>query len=185
MHLSAHADTVQDTTNAVQHHNNMRLWTIHPRYLDGLGLVALWREGLLAQQVLRGRTRGYRHHPQVVRFRAHAHSLGCIASYLSAVHGESLVRGYRFDATKIGRSRAMVGLAETEGQLLYEWSHLMGKLRKRAPRLYRELQKVGVPDPHPLFRIVPGGVRSWEGVRAEARSNNRMQVPSGGSGVDA
>lgn len=148
----------------------MRLWTVHPRYLDGPGLVALWREGLLAQQVLRGRTRGYRRHPQLLRFRSHAHSLGCIASYLSAVHGESLVRGYRFDATKIGRSRTAVGMAETEGQLLHEWSHLMGKLRKRAPRLYRGLQKVGVPDPHPLFRIVPGDVRSWERARASAAS---------------
>ena len=157
----------------------MRLWTIHPRYLDGPGLVALWREGLLAQQVLRGRTRGYRHHPQLLRFRSHPHSLGCIASYLSAVHGESLVRGYRFDASKIGRSRATVGLAETEGQLLHEWSHLMGKLRKRAPRLYRGLQKVGVPDPHPLFRIVPGGVRSWERARAEVQSNNRMRATAG------
>ena len=73
-----------------------------------------------------------------------------------------MVRGYRFDAAKIGRSRATVGLEETEGQLLYEWSHLLGKLRKRAPRSYRALQKVGVPDPHPLFRIVPGSVRSWE-----------------------
>ena len=149
----------------------MRLWTIHPKYLDGPGLVALWREGLLAQQVLRGRTKGYRHHPQLLRFRSHAHSLGCIASYLSAVYEESLVRKYRFEARKIGRSRAAVGLAETEGQLLYEWSHLMSKLRNRAPRLYRELQDVGVPEPHPLFSIVPGGVRSWERARGEARPN--------------
>src|SRR5262245_19326952 len=116
----------------------MRLWTIHPKYLDGPGLVALWREGLLAQQVLRGRTRGYRYHPQLLRFRSHTHSLGCIASYLSAVYEESLVRKYRFQARKIGRSRAAVGLAETEGQLLYEWSHLMRKLRNRAPGLYRD-----------------------------------------------
>jgi len=30
----------------------MRLWSLHPRYLDAKGLVALWREGLLAQKVL-------------------------------------------------------------------------------------------------------------------------------------
>lgn len=160
----------------------MRLWTIHPRYLDGPGLVALWREGLLAQQVLRGRTRGYRHHPQLLRFRSHAQSLGCIASYLLAVHGESVVRGYRFDATKIARSRAAVGLTETEGQLLCEWAHLMRKLRKRAPGLYRKLQKIGVPEPHPLFRIVPGGVRSWERAHAEARFNNRMKPPESAGG---
>ena len=140
----------------------MRLWTIHPKYLDAPGLVALWREGLLAQQVLRGRTRGYRHHPQLLRFRSNARPVACIARYLSAVHDESLARGYRFDATKIGRRRAAVKLAETEGQLLYEWGHLMRKLRRRAPGLYRKLQEISVPDAHPMFRIVPGGVRDWE-----------------------
>ena len=38
----------------------MRLWSLRPKYLDSQGLVALWREGLLAQAVLRGKTRGYR-----------------------------------------------------------------------------------------------------------------------------
>ena len=37
----------------------MRLWSLHPRCLDAKGLVALWREGLLAQEVLRGKTRDY------------------------------------------------------------------------------------------------------------------------------
>jgi hypothetical protein len=32
----------------------MRLWTLHPQYLDPRGLVALWRVALLAQQVLLG-----------------------------------------------------------------------------------------------------------------------------------
>lgn len=31
---------------------------MHPRYLDAKGLVALWREALLVQAVLRGETRG-------------------------------------------------------------------------------------------------------------------------------
>ncbi|WP_368086417.1 pyrimidine dimer DNA glycosylase/endonuclease V [Nitrosomonas sp. Nm34] len=26
----------------------MRLWSIHPKYLDAKGLLALWREGLQA-----------------------------------------------------------------------------------------------------------------------------------------
>jgi hypothetical protein len=29
-----------------------RIWSLHPKYLDARGLVALWREGLLAQAVL-------------------------------------------------------------------------------------------------------------------------------------
>ncbi|MGP1680491.1 MAG: pyrimidine dimer DNA glycosylase/endonuclease V [Giesbergeria sp.] len=36
----------------------MRLWSLHPQYLDSKALVALRREGLLAQAVLAGLTRG-------------------------------------------------------------------------------------------------------------------------------
>ena len=140
----------------------MRLWTLHPKYLDARGLVALWREGLLAQQVLRGRTRGYRQHPQLERFRSQPDPVGSIARYLAAVHEESRARGYRFDRTKIRRVRARRRMAETEGQLLHEWSHLKRKLRRRAPARYRQLRGVKRPAPHPLFRIVAGGVRSWE-----------------------
>jgi hypothetical protein len=67
----------------------MRLWSLHPKYLDARGLVALWREGLLAQAVLRGRTNGYVHHPQLERFRAESSPLGAIADYLRGVHGEA------------------------------------------------------------------------------------------------
>jgi pyrimidine dimer DNA glycosylase len=140
----------------------MRLWTLHPQYLDPRGLVALWREGLLAQQVLRGRTQGYRHHPQLQRFRAHPRPLPCVAAYLAAVHAESQRREYRFDAAKVDRRRRNVRLVETEGQLLYEWAHLKRKLRRRSPAAYRRVRGVVVPEPHPLFRIVAGEVRSWE-----------------------
>ena len=47
----------------------MRLWSVHPLHLDRQGLTACWREALLAQAVLAGRTRGYRAHPQLERFR--------------------------------------------------------------------------------------------------------------------
>lgn len=60
----------------------MRLWTVHPRYLGAKGLVAAWREALLAQKVLAGRTRGYRAHPQLRRFQAHPWPPGAIAAFL-------------------------------------------------------------------------------------------------------
>jgi hypothetical protein len=66
----------------------MRLWTLHPRYLDAQGLVALWREALLARAVLRGETRGYRHHPQLLRFQAHAQPRTAISVFLAGVHAE-------------------------------------------------------------------------------------------------
>jgi len=143
----------------------MRLWTVHPRYLDVKGLTAVWREGLLAQKVLRGETKGYTHHPQLERFRAQADPLAAIASYLQAIHDEASRRGYRFDAAKIGPARHRGRIEETEGQLLYEWEHLRRKLRDRAPQVVASLEPVERPEPHPLFRIVPGEVREWERVR--------------------
>ena len=47
----------------------MRIWSLHPKYLDTKGLVALWRETLLAKHVLEGKTKGYRNHPQLDRFK--------------------------------------------------------------------------------------------------------------------
>ena len=146
----------------------MRLWTLHPKYLDPRGLVALWREGLLAQAVIGGQTRGYQHHPQLLRFRASTTPLATIAGYLHGVHAESLRRGYRFDASKITTAAtvASVRLVEaTQGQLDYEWAHLKEKLRLRAPSCLAEIQSIEHPEPHPLFRIVPGTVADWEVVK--------------------
>src|SRR5690348_4497397 len=111
----------------------MRLWTLHPKYLDAKGLVALWREALLAQKVLLGKTKGYRHHPQLIRFQAHAKPAVALAAFLKAVHEEATRRGYAFDGSKIGRCRVVIEIEETDGQLLYEWEHLRQKLKRRAP----------------------------------------------------
>src|SRR6202008_4309440 len=110
----------------------MRLWTIHPQYLDSQGLVALWREALLARAVLRGRTRGYRHHPQLLRFRAASNPAQAIHTYLAAVFAEAQSRGYHFDARKLGRRASSARLTQTRGQLTYEWAHLRRKLRRRS-----------------------------------------------------
>lgn len=140
----------------------MRLWSLHPNYLDARGLVALWREALLAQAVLRGRTRGYRDHPQLARFRELASPCGGIAQYLRCVHSESLLRGYGFAAGKISRARCSDLIAVRRGQLDYEWEHLMRKLEARDPARAKELQGVRRPEAHPLFRIVRGPLEEWE-----------------------
>ena len=142
----------------------MRLWTLHPKYLDRIGLVAVWREALLAQKVLQGATEGYRNHPQLTRFRAQPDPPACIGSYLEEVLRESVRRGYRFDPSKIGEARAAGPIAETEGQLQYEWQHLLGKLKARSPGSCARLAKINQPESHPLFATVPGGVAEWERV---------------------
>ncbi|MDM7926532.1 MAG: pyrimidine dimer DNA glycosylase/endonuclease V [bacterium] len=143
----------------------MRLWSLHPRYLDCRGLVALWREALLAQAVLRGETRGYRRHPQLERFQEQTSPRAAIAGYLRAVHEESLSRGYAFDQSKIGPSRGGIRITVTDGQLEYEWRHLLGKLRFRSPSVYSKWRGIRMPDPHPLFRVRPGVIEDWERPR--------------------
>lgn len=140
----------------------MRLWTIHPKYLDAKGLVALWREGLLAQAVLRGQTRGYRHHPQLVRFQCARDPVELIAQYLWGVAAEAARRGYHFDTARIARPRRRVVRREHEGQLRYEREHLLRKLTQRAPDRAAVLRRVPRPAQHPIFRVVPGGRAEWE-----------------------
>src|SRR6185436_14117096 len=140
----------------------MRLWTLHPRYLDPRGLVALWREALLAKAVLLGKTRGYRHHPQLIRFLAHADPVGAVNGYLDGVRREATRRGYRFDARKVGRRLSKVRIRATSGQLGYEWAHLRTKLERRSPAMAEVLREVRSPRPHPLFRVVQGPMEPWE-----------------------
>ncbi|MBC8094345.1 MAG: DNA lyase [Akkermansiaceae bacterium] len=142
----------------------MRLWTLHPQYLDARGLVALWREGLLAQKVLQGATRGYKHHPQLARFRAQPNPISAIAAYLRAVWQEAARREYNFDGSKIGTQRAKVVMLETSGQLLYEWQHLKAKLKRRDAKRFAVCSIIPKPKPHPLFKITKGPVRDWERV---------------------
>lgn len=152
----------------------MRLWSVHPKYLDTRGLVALWREALLAQAVLSGRTNGYLHHPQLHRFRAQSSPCGAIAEYLRGIHAEAASRGYAFSARKISRARSSDNIAVTLGQLMHEWNHLLAKLAIRDPELRQRLEFEKCPQPHPLFRIVAGDVEAWEkGPRG--LPNNRLQ----------
>lgn len=153
----------------------MRLWSLHPKYLDTCGLVALWREALLAQAVLRGQTAGYRHHPQLERFRAQASPVGSIADYLRGVHAEAVSRGYAFAGRKIGCARGGAIIAVTRGQVEHEWRHFMTKLAIRAPELHDRLVHVKRPQTHPLFRVAPGGIERWE-KGAQPLPNNRLNA---------
>lgn len=142
----------------------MRIWSLAPEHLDRAGLVAGWREALLAQAVLAGRTKGYRNHPQLQRFRTQATPIDAIGIYLRGLLSEAEIRGYRFDAGKIlSTSGRSIKIAVTAGQIEYEWAHLGGKLAKRSPE-YAQRWRASVVSPHPLFEIVPGEIEPWERV---------------------
>lgn len=144
----------------------MRLWSLQPSYLDRQGLTACWREALLAQAVLAERTRGYRNHSQLVRFRACADPLAVIGEYLDAVADEATVRSYRFDRARIlqppDACAPVPRIPVSHGQIEHEWAHLLAKLRLRSPERAAGFADVARPAVHPLFTVVPGPVEAWE-----------------------
>ena len=155
----------------------MRLWSLHPKYLDSKGLVTLWREALLAQAVLRGQTRGYRHHPQLARFREHPQPLAAISRYLHVVYLEATSRGFAFDRTKIRAVRIELAIPVSGEQMRYEWRHLLRKLKRRSPHVWRSCSSLRRPRAHPLFRVRPGPVEPWE--RPRQRENSATQKKEG------
>ena len=141
----------------------MRLWFLHPSPLDRMGLLALWREGLLAQKVLLGRTKGYRFHPQLDRFRASNDPVAAISTYLWGVSKEADARGYAFDTSKIALGLSPISLFVTRGQLEFEWKHLRRKLSVRDPAKHRSLTAARLRS-HPMLRVIPGNIEPWEAV---------------------
>ncbi|ACP48863.1 pyrimidine dimer DNA glycosylase [Sulfolobus islandicus Y.N.15.51] len=144
----------------------MRLWSIHPKYLDTQGLLGLWREGLLAQKVLLGETRGYKNHPQLIRFKrtSDPDPVLYIGTYLYYVYLEGVRRGYSFNKEKIVKYDLTLRMPVTEGQINYEFHHLLEKLKIRNPKMYAELLQVKIIEVNPIFFVIKGDVEEWEKV---------------------
>ncbi len=141
----------------------MRLWSLHPKYLDTKGLVALWREALLAKTVLENKTKkGYKNHPQLTRFKEQSNPVDAIHFYLSIVHNEAASRDYRFDKLKVNWDCVSCQIPVNQGQILYEIGHLKKKLESRDPVKYLDISKIDVFDLHPLFIAREGGIEDWE-----------------------
>lgn len=141
----------------------LRIWSLHPKYLDSKGLVAQWREALLAQKVLRGETKAYMHHPQLRRFQESSDPTVAIAAYLSEIHLESERRGYRFNKSKILSEKTLTDkLPITDGQLKYEFSLLARRLSIRDRDYYRKLEQIVIIEPNPIFETIEGGIACWE-----------------------
>ena len=143
----------------------MRLWSIHPKYLDCKGLVALWRESLLAKKVLLDKTKAFKNHPQLERFKKHPNTIVAINSYLYHVYEQGLKCGYDFK--KISSTKPISRIKVTKGQISFEFNHLKEKLKTRGPEKYREFLKVKQIEPHPLFKIVKGEIENWEKVKED------------------
>lgn len=142
----------------------MRIWSIHPKYLDTKGLLALWREALLAKTVLSGKSIGYRNHSQLSRFKASDNPVNALNAYLAEVWHESKTRNFAFDKTKIDWNFYVELIQVHEGQIVYEVKHLLLKLKIRDRLKFEQLNNIQNPEVHPLFKIVPGGIETWEKV---------------------
>lgn len=153
----------------------MRIWSLHPKYLDLQGLVALWRETLLAKSVLEGKTKGYKNHPQLKRFINSNQPLEALNQYLVEVYLESTRRGYNFNKEKIDFNLMNCKLTVNTGQLYYEKEHLLKKLLTRDQKKYQELKMINVIEAHPLFEVISGEIEEWEILtsKKEPRENRR------------
>jgi hypothetical protein len=140
----------------------MRIWSLHPKYLDAKGLVALWRETLLAKNVLAGQTKGYKNHPQLERFKYGNKSVTLINNYLEIVHQESKERQYNFDKSKFSVSKSKLYIPVTDAQIQYEFEHLLKKLKVRDHERYKKLKNLSSIHTHPLFFITKGDIEIWE-----------------------
>ena len=145
----------------------MRLWTISFKYLDAKGLVALWREALLAKNVLAGLTKGYKNHPQLDRFYAHENALEAVNAYLTEVYAQACARGYKFDAAKVGEfdERNLAKIAVAHGQIEYEFAFLQKKLKMRDFKAYERNLSVKNIEIAGVFEEVAGGTSPWEKVK--------------------
>jgi len=144
----------------------MRLWSLSPKYLDRQGLLAVWREGLLAKKVLEGKTKGYKNHPQLDRFKESKGALVYIDSYLFGIYQEAEKRGYKFSVEKIKNLKILnKKIKVNSGQMAYEFSHLLNKLKVRDYKRYIEIKNIEQPEVHSLFRVINGDIENWEKVK--------------------
>jgi hypothetical protein len=138
----------------------VRIWDVHPGYLDRLGLLAEHREAHALLSVIRAGKRGYSRHPETLRWVSHVPALGARHDQLAA---ELDLRGYRHRspapwvgddwppvfldppgeqlrllAVKLAarRSAGRIPLPRNSQEL---WAHHKYSVLARDPRLYREL----------------------------------------------
>jgi hypothetical protein len=140
----------------------MRLWSISPQYLDTKGLVALWREALLARKVLEGTTKGYKNHPQLNRFKILAEPVSALDIYLNSVYQESLTRDYKFSRDKLKNLPFQSKIPVTRGQIEFEFKHLLNKLEQRDMQRFLKIKGLEKIELHSIFVLVEGDIEDWE-----------------------
>jgi hypothetical protein len=143
----------------------MRIWTVHPRYLDVKGFVALWRETLLGMETLKKHVKCQHYipwykHPQLAPFKAQSDPILYISNYLYLVLEESRRRNYNFDGSKLDAIPYCENLPLIKASrevLVHEWLVCLGRYRVRSPKWFEEVKDISPleVDPHPLYICEP------------------------------
>lgn len=132
----------------------MCLWSIHPKYLDKLGLIALWREGLLAQKALSVPSTQYIRHSELERFKNNENPLKAIGSYLCYVAAEGAKRGYNFTHERIVYPNFDDYLIIINDDTLnLEVKNLKNKLKLRDKTKFKELTEMSKIESNPAFYL--------------------------------
>ena len=157
----------------------MRLWSIHPKYLDSKRLTAQWREALLCRKVLEGKTKGYKSHPQFLRAKNHSQPFYFINYFLYTIWQEATNRGYNYDKSKLIMELSekyqcpFESIEVTTGQLEYEYHHMQLKAGEFSSQYVineEAFMNEGFIEPNPCFVSIPGDIQSFEKVKDETLS---------------
>ncbi len=162
----------------------MRLWSIHPQYLDRQGLIACWREGLGAVKALeawcRGKACGYQNHPQLLRFKEAVRPVELLVVYMQEIRLEGVARGYKLDEERLylalGREETVTvadispQIPVTAGQITYEAGYLLPtKMQQRKSGIEQQRYELLAEDFRkqkvklsPVFSVIDGSVEDWE-----------------------
>lgn len=162
----------------------MRVWSIHPAYLDTKGLVASWKEGIQGLNALRnprkpnGKWAMFAHHPQLIRFKRFENPELCLSEYLHFIADEADRRNYNFNRNlilpRLDENPYQIWI--TCGQLIYEWDFLSHKVTCRTG--FWEYGKPTINGKstvetiaswscvvHPMVVLIPGDIECWEKVK--------------------
>lgn len=140
----------------------MRLRSIHPKHLDSKGLVALRRESLLAKKVLEWKTKWYKNHPQLNRFKEQKNPISAINLYLQHIYIEAGNRWFSFDKSKFNIISDIEKLTVTKWQIEFEKQHILNKTKNRDIKKYEEIKNSKIIKAHPIFEIIEWDIEDRE-----------------------
>lgn len=150
----------------------MRLWSLHPSYLDKQALQVCWADALQALEYYK-QERAYMKgitndlspyfYPCLDRFRMTGSPIAHITNYLHGLCDESERRNTPFGRAKLPEFTPGLRLKVTDGQIAREEKLLLLQLnRRKQTQLWMDLFVAEYVQPHPLFEIVSGPVEPWE-----------------------